>query len=228
MPSLPAATIPLHPSLEGAPTLPTQDPGEPLPASVRPLPSASPSQQACIPSPASPGTAVGWPQSTLPAGPKDATRPPRGQAWPADTATWEYCRRLCGGSISKNKSLEFQSRLGFWVVAVTAGKIYSNSEITLVQNNYNRKKSQCFDEGDGTSGYPVRGRAGGGPAIGSPQKAPCTGGGAASRQAGFGPLDSWTRLGHCMRSGCSCGAWYCRKVVPAGAAADRVCGRAAG
>jgi hypothetical protein len=33
---------------------------------------------------------------------------------------------------------------------------------------------------------------------------------------------------HCILSGCSWGAWYCRKVVPAGAVADSVGGTVAG
>lgn len=33
---------------------------------------------------------------------------------------------------------------------------------------------------------------------------------------------------HCILSGCSCGGWYCTKVVPAGAAAERAGGMAAG
>lgn len=33
---------------------------------------------------------------------------------------------------------------------------------------------------------------------------------------------------HCIRSGCSCGGWYCTKAVAVGAAADRAWGMAAG
>lgn len=43
-----------------------------------------------------------------------------------------------------------------------------------------------------------------------------------ARRGGAGAAGPGPRRGrpHCIRSGCSCGAWYCTKAAPAGAVAD--------